>query len=183
MKIWKLWEDVNNYDSLMAKDSNFEHEFEALNGCSLIEGWEPIELKRMYGEGLPLSDYPYFFGRPVMSDKAISALDSIIRDSVEYLSLAFEEKNYTMVNITKILNVIDYEKAEYETFPNSKKILAFEKYKFRTCDELLTSDIFKLIDEPRRNPFVSDRFKKYVEENKLTGFKFELVWDSEAEIE
>ena len=108
MKIWKLWEDVNNYDSLMAKDSNFEHEFEALNGCSLIEGWEPIELKRMYGEGLPLSDYPYFFGRPVMSDKAISALDSIIRDSVEYLSLAFEEKNYTMVNITKIFLLLFY---------------------------------------------------------------------------
>ena len=58
----------------------------------------------------------------------------------------------------------------------------FDKYCFRMCDELLENNIFKLIDEPRRAPFVSDRFKECVEENNLTGFEFELVWDSEAEI-
>lgn len=47
------------------------------------------------------------------------------------------------------------------------------------CDDLLNNDIFKLIDEPRRSPFVSEKFKKAVEDNNLTGFKFELVWDSE----
>ncbi len=39
--------------------------------------------------------------------------------------------------------------------------------------------IFKIIDEPARRPFVSDEFKKRVEENNLIGFKFELVWQSE----
>ena len=41
-------------------------------------------------------------------------------------------------------------------------------------------DIFKIPDERTRKPFVSDRFKKTVEDNGLQGFKFELVWDSEA---
>ena len=36
-----------------------------------------------------------------------------------------------------------------------------------------------VFDEPRREPFVSEAFKDLVEQNNLTGFKFELVWDSE----
>ncbi len=179
MKIWKLIADVNNYDSLMAIDPDFEKDFEALDGRQMIDEWEPIELKRMYGEGMPLSDFPYFYGRPVMSDEAINVLSPFINNSVEYLNVLFEEKKYTMVNVTKVLNVIDYEKSEYKTFSDGKKIMRFIKYNFRMCDELLENDIFKLIDEPRRAPFVSDRFKKCVEENKLTGFTFELVWDSE----
>ena len=47
------------------------------------------------------------------------------------------------------------------------------------CDELKKHNIFKIVDEPRRGPFVSEEFKEAVEKNKLTGFKFELVWDSE----
>ena len=77
-----------------------------------------------------------------------------------------------------VLNVIDYDKAKYVKFSNGNKILAFQKYSFRMCDELLNNDIFKLVDESSRDPFVSDRFKQTVEDNHLTGFKFELVWDS-----
>lgn len=180
MKIWKLIADVNNYESLMAKDSDFEEKFEALDGRPLLDEWTPVELKRMYGEGMPLSDFPYFYGRPVMSDKAIKALAPFINNSVEYLNVIFEDKKFTLLNVTKVLNVVDYEKSEYKMFSDKKRIMRFVKYNFRMCDELLKNDIFKLIDEPRRSPFVSDRFKKCVEDNGLTGFKFELVWDSEA---
>ena len=183
MKIWKLWADVNNYDSLMAMDPDYDYTEITLDGHSMADKWEPVELKRMYGDGLLLSDFPHYYGDPVMSEKAINVLSPLINDSVEYLKVIFDEKNYTMLNITKVLNVIDYEKSEYKRFTSSGRIMRFIKYNFRMCDELLTSDIFKLIDEPRRNPFVSDRFKQYVEDNNLTGFEFELVWDSEAENE
>ena len=179
MKIWKFRADVNNYDSLMAQDPNYKYTEVSLDGRSWIDEWEPVELKRMYGEGLPLSDFPHYYSNPVMSDSAIKILDPLIKDSVEYLPLVFDEKNYTMVNVTKILNVIDYEKSEYETFPDSERILMFDKYSFRICDDLLNNDLFKIIDEPKSYVFASDRFKKCVEDNGLTGFNFELVWDSE----
>jgi hypothetical protein len=183
MKIWKLTADVNNYDSMMADDSNYDYTEVTLDGTSRADGWEPVKLKRMYGKGLPLSDFPHYYGDPIMSEKAINVLAPIIKDSVEYLPMMFDEKNYTMVNVIKVVNVVDYDKAVYKTFSDGKRILAFRKYIFRICDDLLNNDIFKLVDEPRRAPFVSDRFKKYVEDNNLTGFEFELVWDSDESTE
>lgn len=41
--------------------------------------------------------------------------------------------------------------------------------------------IFKTKDETIGRPFVSDAFRQRVLESDLTGFKFELVWDSEEE--
>lgn len=182
MKIWKLIADVTNFDSVMPADPDLGYESHLDDGTSMIDDWEPIELQRAYTEeDLPMSDFPYFYGSPVMSDKAISVLSPIMKDAVEYLKLVFDEKEYSMVNVIRVLNVIDYDKAKYVKFSNSDKILAFQKYSFRMCDELQNNDIFKLIDEPRRDPFVSDRFKQAVEDNQLTGFKFELVWDSEEE--
>ena len=64
-------------------------------------------------------------------------------------------------------------------FSDNKRIMMFEKYAFRLCDEIKRSHIFKIVDEPLRWAFVSDTFKKMVEESELKGFIFQLVWDSE----
>ena len=179
MRIWKLIADVTNFDSVMPVDLDLGYESHIDEGKSMADDWKPIELQRAYTEeDLPMSDFPYFYGSPVMSDRAISVLSPIMKDAVEYLQLIFDEKEYSMVNVVRVLNVIDYDKAKYVKFSNGNKILAFQKYSFRMCDELLNNDIFKLVDESSRDPFVSDRFKQTVEDNHLTGFKFELVWDS-----
>lgn len=57
--------------------------------------------------------------------------------------------------------------------------MVFEKYAFLNNGLLDGVNIFKIVDEPRRWPFVSDIFKKTVEKNNLTGFKFKLVRDSD----
>lgn len=41
--------------------------------------------------------------------------------------------------------------------------------------------IFKLVEKKLSPVYVSDEFRQRVINNGLTGFKFELVWDSEAE--
>lgn len=108
-------------------------------------------------------------------------MEPLIRDSAEVLELLFTEKEYFGINVTSVLDVIDYEKAQYIKFKSNDRIMLFTKYSFKMCDELKKHPIFKIIDEPRRGAFVSDKFKEIVEENELTGFKFELVWDSEQE--
>ena len=52
------------------------------------------------------------------------------------------------------------------------------KAKIEPVHEEPKNPVVKIIDEPRRNSFVTDRFKQLVEENKLTGFVFKEVWDS-----
>lgn len=56
--------------------------------------------------------------------------------------------------------------------------MAFQKYSFKDTEQLEKCNIFKIVDEPRRRAFVSEDFKKLVEENGLEGFIFKLVWDS-----
>lgn len=81
------------------------------------------------------------------------------------------------INIITVLNCIDYEHAKYKMFSDQKRIMRFETYSFFE-DKINQTHIFKIIDEPVRKPFVSDTFKNAVEEAGLTGFRFELVWDS-----
>ena len=47
--------------------------------------------------------------------------------------------------------------------------------------DLTKHNIFKIVDEKKRRAFVTEEFKRAVEENQLTGFKFKLVWDSDEE--
>ena len=129
---------------------------------------------------LELSDAPGFT-IPVFSKRAVEILRPLIQNSIEELELQFEEAEYYGINVTTVLDVIDYSKSKYKMYSDGKRIMVFEKYAFRICNELNNNNIFKIVDEPSRWEFVSDRFKQIVEENHLSGFKFKLVWDSEEE--
>ena len=127
---------------------------------------------------LELSDAPGF-NIPVFSKKALGILRPLIQNSIEELELQFQEAEYYGINVTTVLNVIDYAKSKYKMYSDGNRIMAFQKYAFRSCDELSSYNIFKIVDEPTRRAFVSDIFRQTVEKNNLSGFKFRLVWDSE----
>lgn len=178
MKIYKLWCDVDNYEGLIEEPFMSVDEWQSFDGRPKADGWKPIKVNRAHPKKMKLSDFPYAFTN-VFSLKAVNGLKTLIEDDVEILPLEFEEIQYFVINVTTVLDVIDYDRSEFETFDNSDRILAFDKYAFRLCDDLHQHNIFKLIDEPASYTFVNERFKDEVERNGLTGFKFELVWDSE----
>ena len=181
MKIWKLSADLDKYDDLCPKTPFTADELQAFDGRSLKASWkplpvEPMEQKKKHKRG----DYPGFT-IPVLSERALQILQPLIENSSEELELVFDEKKYTAINVTAVLDVVDYEKSIYKTFSDGRKIMFFRKYAFRVCEELKQHHIFKILDESKNKPFVSDAFKQAVEENGLTGFEFELVWDSEEQ--
>ena len=179
MKIWQLSFDVDSYDNFIPDVEFTADEVQSFNGQSKKSNWTPIRVKRMEPEkGLNLSDSPGFT-IPVFSKKALSVLASITSDSAEALELISDTGEYYGINVTAVLDVIDYAKSEYVMYSDGKRIMAFKKYAFLLNPELFNHDIFKIIDEPTRRAFVSDRFKNLVEDNGLTGFKFKLVWDNE----
>lgn len=181
MKIWKLKSEVDKYDNLEpVKDFSVE-EYWRFDGHELKWGWKPLAVQRMEPEKkLPLSDTPGF-AIPVFSKRALEVLQPYLQDSAEILELVFDEGDYYGINVIAVLNVVDYEKAKYIKFNNSDRIMVFQKYAFRVCDELKKHQIFKIADEARRGAFVSEEFKEAVEKNELTGFRFELAWDSEQD--
>lgn len=179
MKIWQLYFEVDKYDNLIPIEEFTADEIQSFDGRQKKDIWKPLHVKRMEPEKkLELSDAPGFT-IPVFSRRALEILRPYIQNSIEELELQFSEKEYYGINVTAILNVIDYSKSKYRMYSDGKKIMAFQKYAFISCEELINNNIFKIVDEPRRRAFVSDKFKKVVEENNLIGFKFKLVWDSE----
>lgn len=180
MKIWQLNFELDEYDNLIPVKEFTVEEIQSFDGREHLTQWKPIKVKRMEPEkNLELSDAPGFT-IPVFSEKAVECLRTLISKNVEILPLEFEEKNYFGINVVTVLKAIDYEKSIYKMFRDGKRIMAFKKYAFLT-EVIQGVAIFKITDEKTRYAFVSDEFKKVVEKNNLSGFRFKLVWDSEQE--
>lgn len=183
MKIWQLYFEVDKYDNLIPVKEFTADEIQAFDGRRIQNPWKPILVKRMEPEKkLELGDAPGFV-LPVFSKRALAVLDPLIKNSVEKLELRFAEAEYYAINVISVLDVIDYDKSKYITYRDGKRIMTFQKYVFRECEQLKDVNIFKIVDEPRRRAFVSDEFKKAVERNGLLGFKFKLVWDSTQKVD
>lgn len=182
MKIWQLSFDVDNFDNFIPEIELTATEVQSFDGRPKKINWTPIKVKRMEPEkGLLLGDAPGFT-IPVFSKRALEFLYPIIGDSSEILPLLTDEGEFYGINVTAVVDVIDYAKSEYLTYNDGKRIMAFKKYAFVQNHVLMHHNIFKIVDEPTRRAYVSDKFKRVVEDNELTGFKFKLVWDSEEQI-
>lgn len=180
MKVWQLTFEVDKYDNLIPMREFTVEEIQSFDGRSHLKQWKPLPVKRMEPEKkLDLSDAPGFT-IPVFSRHALECLKPLIERNIEILPLDFKEKEYFGINILTVLDAINYEKSIYKTFRDGVRIMAFKKYVF-SADIIKDVSLFKITDERTRYAFVSDEFKNIVETNKLSGFKFKLVWDSEHE--
>lgn len=175
MKIWQLCFDVNNYAALQAEPPLTADELQSFNGSTKLLNWKPYKVSPIEKD-MPLGNSPVF-SFPVFSETACNILKPLIKHEVELLPLLCDEGAFYGVNVTNVLNVIDYAKSKYYTYRDGKRIMSFQKYSFRLCDELKTSNIFKIVDEPTRRAFVSERVKRAIEENSLEGFDLRLVWE------
>ena len=176
MKIWILDCDVDTYENLTWEtlDINFIQSFD---GMEKKKDWNPMQVKRVYDRELSntLGLSPHI---PVFDEKAISVLNDLLIGNAEILPLDCKDGVFYAINVINVIDCIDYERSKYKTFRDGKRIMRFITYVFNE-EKIKGTNLFKIIDEPLKRPFVSDEFRKRVVDNKLTGFKFELAWDSE----
>lgn len=176
MKIWILDCDVDNYENLTCKKKLDIDYIQTFDGAEKIKDWSPMQVKRMYDR--EFSNSPGFSPHiPVFDEKAINVLADLLIGNAEILPLDCEDGNFYAINVINVMNCIDYEKSKYKTFRDGKRIMRFTKYVFDE-KKIVGVNLFKTKDEPLKRPFVSEEFRKRVVENQLTGFKFELAWDS-----
>jgi hypothetical protein len=177
MKIFGLYTDMDKFKYLGVKPyETTEEEIELYDSISLTrvkDVWNPITLK-LYGKG-KRGDCPYLIGHlPVFSEKIIGFLDYLIHDSVEYLPINCPGNvKYYIVNVLKVVDCIDYDKAKIERYYNGE-IRRFEKFAFKK--ELLQGiHIFKTPELAYTLVFVSEEFVNKANEFGLLGFDFEEV--------
>lgn len=180
MKIWKMDFELDRYDIFRPKEKWTIEEIKSFDGRGHFNSWHTIQLERLEPEkGLPLSDAPGFYSHiPIFSERAVLVLKKYIDNNAEILTAKYGEKNYYIINVTNVLNCINFEESEYRTFPDGKRIMVFEKYEF-IKEKVIDQDLFKVREETVKQPFVSDAFRETVINSGLTGFSFELVWECE----
>lgn len=180
MKVWKVLFCTDNYDHLKPVKGIDIDEIQTYDGRKKMADWQPIEVVKLEPEkNMELSNAPRLFtSLPAFDSVAKSVLENCCEEAVEFLPLISSYGDFWAVNVVRVLDCIDYEKAEYKKFKHSGKIMLFTKYAFKT-EIIMKENIFKIIEQPLSSFFVSDEFKRLVEKNNLTGFLFELAWDSE----
>lgn len=183
MKIWSLEEDVNVYEHITLLDGSNDKWIEfgdMFNNKSLKDIWKPLKVRLIeHGNKLKRGDMPYLSpGKPVFTERAINILRELLDENVEFLPLDYTLQKLVLLNVTNRIDAIDYEKADIKFMPDGKRILRFKKYAFIER-KIINQHIFKIVEQPRADVFVSDEFRNKVIESGLEGFKFIEVWDSE----
>ena len=178
MKVWRLKFEVDLFDNLEPLISWSVEKNQTFDGRLHKKDWIKEKVKRMEPwKELELGDAPGF-EIPVFSERAVSCLEPLIRDYVEFLPLESKEGKFYAVNITNILiNALDYDKSEIIRF-SSGNIMTIDKFDFKE-NAVKNNPIFKLEElKIGSTQFVTDEFVKLVKDNDLRGFCFELVWES-----
>ena len=180
MKIWILESDVNNYEGFREVIDLRVDEWCSFDGRSKAEGWKPMLVEEEEGTQ-EMGNTPGFF-MPIFDKKAVDISKDFLQDKAEILPLEFEGKidEYYLINVTEVLDCIDYEKSIYERYSEGGRIMCFDNYAFIE-EKVKGKHIFKIVDEPLSYCFISDEFRERIINSDLVGFDIRLAWDSESD--
>lgn len=186
MKIWKLDFAWDVYQDFFANPRFVYDEFSTFDGRSKLADWQPRGIKKAISKDfetkekldLPLGDLAGLdCARLMLSPNAIEVLSPLISPYAEFLPMKGRVYKFSILNVTTVLaDAFDYEKSSFKCFPNSERIMMFYKYAFHP-QAIGNIPIFKISEDSRGYPFVSEAFKQTVEDAHLTGFHFELAWE------
>lgn len=176
MKVYKLFMDVNNYQSLVPQGNIPADFFSMFDGRKLFQQWNKVEME--LGDASGKEGDVYGFKIPVLSERARKVLEPLIQGDAEMLPFEYEGQSLYGLNTITVIDALDRERALYKTFSDKKRIMLIEKYAFNES-MISKNNIFKIADEKSRYAFVSEAFAKAVKDNELKGFDLKLVYESE----
>ncbi|MCL2492759.1 MAG: hypothetical protein FWF33_01800 [Clostridiales bacterium] len=146
-----------------------------------VEKWEPVRFECDIKKGTVITEYlRNSYGWDIFSERALKLFGNIISDDVQLLPVNIINKDtgqeiekYYVVNILAFLDALDLENSLY-TYHKIESInktwLSVIKYGLKKS-EIGEHNIFRLKDSPMA-VFVSEKFKKVVETNKMLGLDF-----------
>ncbi|SDT40025.1 hypothetical protein SAMN05444162_4133 [Paenibacillaceae bacterium GAS479] len=176
MKVYRYENSSKNM--ILAGDTDDLHPLNSrFNGDSKLDIWYPIKVETLYKR--TYNDFPkYIIGKPIFSEKVKELTESFISDEVEFLPLGHKDMNLFAVNVTKVLDCVDWDRSDIRTF-NDGSFAGFNKLVFDFSKIPPNTYIFKYKERAMTQVYVTDLFKELVEKHKLKGLDFSEVFDPE----
>ena len=144
MKIYQLHFDNEHYDYFVPERDLPISELRTFDGRSKQNEWTPLAVRRAnWRKGMELSDAPCCI-LPVFRREVLDALRPLIAGSVEELELVCLDGDYCGVNVTAVLDVIDYTKSKRIYCDEKQKIPVFERYRYEGFPSLYRKEIFEM---------------------------------------
>lgn len=84
--------------------------------------------------------------------------------------------NMYLVNVINVNDCVNYDESEFVYFKSLGRIMRIDKFVFHK-NKLMDIELFKIPDENKTYPFVTEGLKNIIEEIGLTGFRFDLLFE------
>jgi hypothetical protein len=184
MNIWIIRANIN-YEQVITKNPlDMESIEKTRRGNSLLKDWHPIELETFQegkqGDVLTLQGGSLAL---IVNDSVKERLQPLVDNRAEFLELRYREQDYYLINVTNVLECIDYEKSVPDNYGG------FDEEVFLP-DQVRNQPIFKTVNT-RHNlgdfpiisvtTYVSDELKEAIEQAGLLGFDFTIAWTDSTE--
>jgi len=184
VKVYEVVTEVDDYKSLLAADDSVhESNLLAFDGSSKVGDWtDPLEAELDGLDGLDPDIYSMDAGNLVLTKRSLATLHPKLSSNCEFLPIYWGNENGNLINVIGYVDCLDKQKTEWYIDEDSGKKLYVERYGF-VKDRLPNLNLFK-IEESSFILLTVDRedgtenLKSIVEENQLTGLRFELLWES-----
>ncbi len=177
MKLYQLWSDLT-YRAYETKEKGGYKSF-----CFMgvpVDNWNTVNLYpsgHHTEAGKTTGDvYPVDVSAVVINERCFRILASYIQDKVQVLPAESNAQKLFVLNVTTIIDCLDKENSKLKLFQSSGRIMRVEEYAFHK-ELLVNAFIFKIPEELHIHPYVTDEFKKLIEQNDIKGFKFIPVWE------
>ncbi|RUT45251.1 hypothetical protein EJP82_16370 [Paenibacillus anaericanus] len=177
MKVYKFREHSKamNFSAVFNNDEHPIHS--DFDGSPKQNIWTPIKLETLFKR--TYKDFPYYIiGQPVVSKRVKELMEPFTCNEVEFLPLIHDDFEFFMVNVTNVLDCVDWQRSDFRTFDDGSWA-GFNKLVFDFHKVPEDTYMFKINQGATTRVYVTEAFKDLIERNKLKGLDFSQVYDSD----
>jgi hypothetical protein len=179
---WDVLVDTNTYrvfQTLLSPKENLEWADILVRGEPLGMRWQVMPLRFWEGDKgykrqqkkKPIADFTRITLMPLVNSRGREKIESLVAGQVEFLSFETPVGPYYGLHVMYV-DCLNAPRVEGERFADGRIMaVGIEKYAFH-WERLEGIHIFRVPELGHSRLFVSDEFKRVVEENGLTGLLF-----------
>lgn len=183
MKVYKF-RSHDKAMSLVDGDKNDERQQHCLDidfdGSFVAAQWSTPNVKTNYKR--QYKDFPSWLpSHPVISIRVKKIIEPFVSKEVEFLPLLHDELELYMLNVTNVLDCIDWQRSIKSVHSNS--IIRFDKQVFDFSKIPEDTYMFKIKENAVITTYITDHFKNLIEQHKIKGLDYSTEFDSEFTLE
>lgn len=179
MRVYRIEDDINRFCGFRFVPLDVAEEVEQMMHRSkpVSALWKPYRVQVIAGRKGDFASSPMTYTAPLaLNSRAVSALRPYIEGPGELLPFRYRKDEYWILYLPTPVDCLDAGGTQYRTErrePNNIRKAAF------IPNRLSDQHIFRI--PGGFDYFITSELKRVIEQNNLTGLKFELMWSDEGE--